>query len=114
MIRIEIVRNPSDQSVERFSIKGHANYAEHGQDIVCAGVSTVTVGTVNSIEKLTGIVLQSKMKDGFLNGTVPVIESPEVAAKVQLLLESMIVILESIKESYGQYIQIKQITKKRR
>ncbi|MGG6314329.1 ribosomal-processing cysteine protease Prp, partial [Paenibacillus macerans] len=32
----------------------HGRGAKAGEDIVCAGVSAVTVGTVNSIESLTG------------------------------------------------------------
>jgi len=106
MIRIKITRNPSDRSIESFSINGHANYAKHGEDIVCAGVSAVSVGTVNSIEALTGVVLDSKMKNGFLSGRVTSIDSPDTSAKVQLLLESMVVMLNTIAGSYGTYIEI--------
>jgi hypothetical protein len=100
------MRNPSDRSIESFSIDGHANYAKHGEDIVCAGVSAVTVGTVNSIEALTGVVLDSKMKNGFLSGRLTSVKSPDTFAQVQLLLESMIVMLQTIAESYGTYIEI--------
>ena len=64
MIIVQIFRN-DDESIDRFSIKGHANYAKRGEDIVCAGVSAVTVGTVNSIEALTGVEMDAKMKNGF-------------------------------------------------
>lgn len=106
MIRVTIMRKPSDRSIESFSIKGHANYAKHGEDIVCSGVSAVTVGTVNSIEVLTGVVLDSKMKDGFLSGRLPSVESPDTFAQVQLLLESMVVMLQTIAKSYGTYVEI--------
>lgn len=39
MIKIAIHR---DEMMAQFIISGHAGYAERGQDIVCAGVSTVT------------------------------------------------------------------------
>ena len=32
-----------------FTIKGHAGYAENGQDIICAGVSSAIMLTVNTI-----------------------------------------------------------------
>ena len=32
---------------------GHADYAEKGQDIICAAVSALIVNTVNSVETLT-------------------------------------------------------------
>lgn len=111
MIKVMITRN-SDGTIDSFTVKGHANFAKHGEDIVCAGVSAVTVGTVNAIEKLTGIELLSKMQDGFVSGGVPkLLESPQ-SEQVQLLLESMIVSLKTIEDSYGTYLQIKEKSKK--
>ena len=36
-----------------FLSRGHAGYAEEGQDIVCAAVSALIITTVNSLEKFT-------------------------------------------------------------
>ena len=33
--------------------RGHAGYAEEGQDIVCAAVSALIINTVNSLETFT-------------------------------------------------------------
>lgn len=110
MIIVQISRT-KDGKIHDFEIKGHAGYADHGEDIVCAGVSAVTVGTVNAIEALTGIVMNSRMKDGFLSGKLPLIEDEATSAKVQLLLESMLVMLTGIADSYGKYIQIDDINK---
>lgn len=107
MIIVQIFRN-EDGSIERFSIQGHANFAKRGEDIVCAGVSAVTVGTVNSIEALTGVEMDTKMKNGFLSGSLPSLPREENFAQVQLLLESMVVMLSNIAESYGKYIKIEQ------
>ncbi|QWU15082.1 hypothetical protein SAMN04487895_108279 [Paenibacillus sophorae] len=109
MINVRITRDSSQGAIIGFAVNGHAEYDKRGRDIVCAGVSTVTVGTVNAIEALTGVVLDSSMKDGFLSGTLLPIEDPETAAKVQLLLESMVVMLNTIAESYGKYIQIQEV-----
>ncbi|UHA75837.1 ribosomal-processing cysteine protease Prp [Paenibacillus sp. 481] len=105
MIRVTI-RRKSNRLIESFSVKGHANFAPHGQDTVCAGVSAVTVGAVNAIEKLAGVQLKCKMKDGFLSGQVTSEYPPVIEAQVQLLLESMIVSLQTIEDSYGKYLQI--------
>lgn len=111
MIKVMITRH-SDGTIDSFTVKGHANYAKHGEDIVCAGVSAVTVGTVNAIEQLTGIELVCKMQDGFVSGGVPkLLESPQ-SEQVQLLLESMIVSLKTIEDSYGTYLQINEKFKK--
>jgi len=107
VIVVRIFRNHSG-IIQSFKIKGHANYAKAGEDIVCAGVSAVTVGTVNSIETLTGITLNCDMHNGFLSGVIPLIEDDATGSKVQLLLESMLVMLNNIAESYGKYILIEE------
>ena len=109
MISVLITRSSGLGTIVGFEVKGHAGYARRGEDIVCAGVSAVTVGTVNSIEILTGISMDTSMKNGFLSGTLSSVEDTEVSAKVQLLLESMVVMLSDIAESYGKYIQIQQV-----
>lgn len=113
MITVQISRK-EDSLIHGFEVKGHAGYAAHGQDIVCAGVSSVTVGTVNSIEALTGTVMETKMKGGFLSGIVPPVEDESVSGQVQLLLESMVLMLQGIADSYREYIQIQEVTTKRR
>lgn len=106
MIKVKIVRG-EDGGIRSFSVKGHAFYADPGKDIVCAGVSAVTVGTVNSIEALTGVELVSKVKNGFLQASVPDLpDGNKPDHRVQLLLESMIVMLRSIEETYGEFIAI--------
>ena len=41
MIKAEIFKQ-ADGKIIGFSVEGHANTAPHGQDIYCAGVSTIT------------------------------------------------------------------------
>ncbi|MCJ8013783.1 ribosomal-processing cysteine protease Prp [Paenibacillus sp. KQZ6P-2] len=108
MIKVRILRQ-KDGSIHGFEVKGHANYAKHGEDIVCAGVSTVTVGTVNSLEALTGTIMESRMNDGFLSAYLPGDGNEDAGGQTQLLLESMVIMLNSIAESYGKYIQIKEV-----
>jgi len=108
LIIVSILRQ-KDDNIVGFKVSGHANYADNGKDIVCAGVSAITVGTVNSIEELTGTVMKSKVKSGFLNAKLPTDLKAEVSEQVQLLLSSMVVMLKSIEDSYGTYIQIQNV-----
>lgn len=109
MIIVRMERH-KDGTIHGFSSRGHAGYADPGEDIVCAAVSAITVGTVNSIETLTGVEMKAKMKDGFLSARLPDLPEDSPLDKIQLLLESMQVMLVSIEESYGEYIKIKQVT----
>jgi uncharacterized protein len=103
MITITIVRNV-ERVIIRFTVSGHAFYNDPGKDLVCAGVSAVTIGAVNAIEKLTGLVPEAISKSGLLKAEIPQSTDPMRNDQVQLLLEGMIVALESIVESYGKYV----------
>ncbi|MCH6266709.1 MULTISPECIES: ribosomal-processing cysteine protease Prp [Neobacillus] len=106
MIHITINRTESGL-VHSFTMSGHADFAKRGRDIVCAGASAVSFGTVNAIEALTGVKAQVKQGNGgFLQCTFPENISNETQEKVQLLLEAMIVSLEGIEKEYGKHIKL--------
>ena len=50
---------------------GHADYAEKGQDIICAAVSALIVNTVNSVETLTEDLIISEAGDGYVYFSFP-------------------------------------------
>lgn len=108
MIRVNIERSRESGTIEAFQISGHAFFGKPGHDIVCAGVSAVTVGTVNAVEKLTAVELPNEMHEGYLRVRVPKDMDESRIGQIQLLLESMVVMLQSIEEAYGKYIAIKQ------
>ena len=49
---------------DRITVTGHANYAPPGQDIVCAGVSTLLQTLIQSVEELTTDKIQYDMQPG--------------------------------------------------
>ena len=51
MTRVMIFK--SGEEIRGFSCEGHAGYAEHGKDIVCAAASMLSTNTVNAILKFT-------------------------------------------------------------
>jgi len=106
MISVTFVRRAADRRIVSFKVSGHANYAKAGKDIVCAGVSAITVGTVNAVEALVSLKLPYTMKDGWLSSEIPVQPDQETDDKVQLLLESMAVMLGTIATSYRKYVTI--------
>ena len=109
MIEILIRRAP-DRSIRGFKVSGHANYDEPGKDIVCAGVSAVTVGSINSVEALTGIVLPNRMQSGYLEATVPAKLEEGQKERIGLILESMLIMLRTIEQSYRDFVVIRETT----
>ena len=49
MIHVTIFCN-EDKECVGFQTEGHAEYAEPGEDIICAAVSILVINTINSIE----------------------------------------------------------------
>jgi uncharacterized protein YsxB (DUF464 family) len=86
---------------------GHAEFAEYGQDIVCAGASAVSFGAINAIMALTQVEPVIKQsKSGMLECIIPKSLPEDQDHKVQLLLQGMIVSLQTIEQEYGEYIKI--------
>ena len=42
---VKVIRN--NNKIKKISVMGHAMYEDYGKDIVCAGVSTLVISTVN-------------------------------------------------------------------
>lgn len=102
MITVEIRK--SGDSYLGFSSRGHAGYAEEGFDIICAAVSALTLNTINSIERFTEDAFQAEAADGMLRWKFT---EKELSKETILLMDSLVMGLENIQESYGKkYIKI--------
>lgn len=49
---------------DRITIDGHANYAETGKDIVCAGVTALTQSLIRSMQDLTKDRIEFEISPG--------------------------------------------------
>jgi uncharacterized protein YsxB (DUF464 family) len=107
MIRVDIRRNV-DRSINGFTVSGHADFDIPGKDIVCSGVSAVTIGTVNAIEALLGLDVNPQVKRGYINVNSCKAKDDDQHRMLQLLLESMVVMLQGIESSYGSYVKLQE------
>lgn len=64
MIKAEFKQNDNHYA---FSIEGHANYAEHGKDIVCSSVSVLSITVANEISEIIPGKSIVCTKDGLLS-----------------------------------------------
>jgi uncharacterized protein YsxB (DUF464 family) len=85
------------------SIHGHAGYAPHGQDIVCAAVSTLVQNMVISISEMTTDEIQYDMQPGSVE-----IRYGNLSADAQLLVSSFFIGIREISNEYPSYVQIVQ------
>lgn len=107
MITVKVKRNDNAEIVS-FTMSGHADSGPYGYDLVCAGASAVSIGTVNAIISLCQVDPEIEMEEngGFLRCTVPMDVERATYEKVQLLFEAMLVSLQSIAEEYSEHIEI--------
>lgn len=105
MINVVFERNV-DGTIHTFTMNGHAEFAERGKDLVCAGASAVSVGAVNAIAEICDVRLDVEMEEGFLRCRVPEKLESGTYEKVQLLLEGLFYSLKTMEEQYGQFIRI--------
>ena len=101
MITVTIYKDSGQYS--RFTVEGHAGYAQEGFDIICSAVSVLTLNTVNSIEAFTEDDFSAEEKNGFL--TCQFKSRP--SSKTELLMDSMVLGITDIQNNYGkQYIRL--------
>ncbi|MCR4586775.1 MAG: ribosomal-processing cysteine protease Prp [Lachnospiraceae bacterium] len=88
-----------------FYTYGHAFFARHGKDIVCAAISILVINTVNSIETLTDA--QGSDSSNEEEGIVIFKMGNPQDEGAQLLMKSLLQGLENIRDQYGdQYLRL--------
>lgn len=107
MIKIKIYREQG--LITGFKLSGHADSGPYGYDLVCAGVSAVSFGSVNAVTSLCNIELDIDMKGegGYLEVILPVNISSDKKEKARLIFEAMVISLITIENDYKQFITIK-------
>lgn len=108
MIKVTFKKNNANEIVA-FEISGHANYADNGFDIVCAGVSALAITTINSIEKIANykpIIDIEEDLGGFLYCEVLYDLTVKQKEITEILLNSLIIGLSDLQESYPDFIEI--------
>lgn len=84
------------------TIKGHANYAPRGQDIVCAAVSTLTQTLIASLEELTKEDLSYQAEAG----NVEIVFNEDLSEIAQLLIKSFFIGANGIAAAYPDHVTV--------
>ena len=84
-----------------FTLSGHAGAGDHGQDIVCAAVSSAAYMTANTVTDVIGATADITVNDGYMDLTVTdnVIGCQDILSGFRLHLQAM-------QEQYPTRIQL--------
>jgi hypothetical protein len=99
---IRIVCERKDGLVNYLSIKGHANSAPKGEDIVCSAVSAVSIGGLNALENPKAFMIEMSEKDG----SITVRANKGVTKHDYQVLDTILIQLKSIEESAKEYVSL--------
>lgn len=113
-----VIQKDSNNAYRSFYCMGHAQYAKKkpfwkknsnnilGGDILCAAISILVIGTINSLEELAGEKL--KLTDNEEDGFIKCDFCGPLQEKSVFLMDSMVYSLEHLSQKYGeQYLQIR-------
>ena len=103
MIRVTL--HSQGESITGFEVKGHAGYAEAGQDIVCAAVSILTTTCANALESVAGVKPMVKASEGHMLLALPNGSSHDA----QVILRTMRQGLRDLAEEYSRYILLNEL-----
>ncbi len=105
MIEITRIKNEKDENIG-FRCFGHAGFARHGKDIVCAAVSGLVLNTINSIEAFTEDKFSCAQEEK--SGLVEFVIVSEVSKESALLMDALFLGLTNIQHDYGKrFITVK-------
>jgi len=100
---IHVIVEYRNNNIQYLEVKGHADFAEHGQDIVCAGISSLLMSNIMYAQKHHLGVFVATQTEGHV--TVNVEEQDE---RLEHLLGAVIEGATQMQEQYPEYIKIEK------
>ncbi len=100
MVKIEVSKNAD--KIKKIEIKGHAGFADKGNDIVCAGISSISIGLLNAIDELTDQSCDIVFDDNHIR--IVVLNDDDV---IQTILSVGLIQLKTIEDQFPQNLKIK-------
>lgn len=100
MIKIKI-GHASNHKINFLEVKGHANSAEYGKDLVCAAVSAIVTGGFNNLVNFKSYEIILKEGHALFKANMP------LDAHDETVIETIVCGLRTIYESNQKFIEIK-------
>lgn len=106
MTKIKVIKkNNNITEVEAF---GHTGYGEHGEDVVCAALSSIVQTAALGLMSVAGIAATIKKQDdtGYFKITLPKSLSERELHDSNLILKTMLAGVSDLSEGYSNFIEL--------
>ena len=100
---IKILIRFEEKEFKSLEVKGHANSAPHGQDLVCAAVSGILTGCTNAIQEEAKFHLD--VDEGYYK--LEAIDS--LSPHDEAVIDTIIVGLKTIANEYDKFVAIQNL-----
>ena len=97
---VHINANRKDGKIVYLSVKGHADYATEGKDIVCSAISAIVVGGINALNNPKDFNLKVE------KGDVEVSVKAKASEHDYEVLETILIQLKSVEETSSKYVKV--------
>ena len=100
---IRVVFGKSNGHFRNVSITGHAQYADPGEDLVCAAVSSIAFGMLNALDEMVGgadCAAENNEIKAFIN-------QPD--DRSDIIMKTVLIQLKTIEDSYNEFVEIKTL-----
>ena len=105
MIKVEIF---GESPILGFKIKGHSDFGEEGNDIICAAVSAIAYMTVNTV---TDVINVKPLVLYEASGKMELKLDESSARRCSDILSGFVLQICSLAEEYNKYIKVKKVLK---
>ena len=99
MIQVRVAE--TNGTITSMCITGHAEYAEAGQDLVCAAVSGIAFGLLNALDEL---VPSSQLQ---LTDNIISVKITHPDEKSDCVMRTGLIQLKTVEQQYKKYIKVK-------
>lgn len=110
MTNVKIFRNQNGD-ILKYEVSGHADFDDHGRDILCAAVSVLSQTTILALNKVckineNDIKFCIDEKTGYLEVTLSKSLKQDLRNSANIVLETMVVGLGDLATQYPKYINL--------
>ena len=95
-----------DGNILKYIMNGHTGYDEHGKDIVCAAVSVLAQTGLISLLEFLNLKISYLIEDGYIKVILPKNLNKDDFEKSQIVLNTVLIGIKSVAESYPDYISL--------
>lgn len=94
-----------ERGKDNITVKGHANYAPIGQDIVCSAVSALAQTLIQSVEELTADKIEYSMQPGTVD-----IKFWCLSEQSKTLIDAFFIGIKGIAEAHPDNVKLTELS----